>query len=344
MTVQLGKANYAGGSAGNQGTTEKTRFYKLGHKEDKDRTLIVRIAPPKGKLAETGAYKIFRKVHFGYGIEVMSQKGDKFFVPQTFDCIETTDRDGTIKDECPECVERKARNAQLEKKKAELKAAGKTDEEILTATKHLSLWLREHNLDKKWWMLAKTQDGNWGVLTISYSCGKLFFELLKKLADKNEDPLSAEKGLWFKFSRSGSKFNDIVDTVEVYMEEQENGDFRKKYDSLTDADMNQLEKLSDLTDFGRKLTYTNIDMLVKSGGDEKIVRSVMDLPTPSSARTTASGATETKTETKPEPAVEKAGSSPSEDIVRTEMMRLLEEARKQKNGASMDDFLKQFQK
>lgn len=344
MTVQLGKANYAGGNAGGFEKAEKTRFYKLGHKEDKDRTLIVRIAPPKGKLAEVGAYKRFCKVHFGYGIEVMSQKGDKYFIPQTFDCIEETDRDGTLKTECPECAERKLRNTQLETKKAQLKAQGKTEEEIATSTKHLALWLREHNLDKKWWMLAKAQDGNWGVLTISYSCGKLFFELLQKLAAKNEDPLAANGGLWFKFSRSGSKFNDIVDTVEVYTEELENGDLRKKYDTLTDADLAQLEKLPDLTDFGRKLTFNDIDMLVKSGGDEKVVRSVMNMPTPSSNRTQTQTQTEptTQPETKVETKTETKTDLPQD--IKNEMQRLLEEARKQKNGGSMEDFLKTFQK
>jgi len=338
MTVQLGKANYTG-SGSNQ---DKLKFYKLGHKEEKDRTIVVRVAPPKGKMVNFGTgFRLFRKVHFGYGLEVTANNGKKYTIPQTFDCIEETERDGTIKVDCPECVERKTRVEQLESKKAQLKAAGKTDEEITVATKHLALWLRDHNLDKKWWMLAKDQTGTWGVLMISYSCGKLFYELLKKLADKNEDPLGAEKGLWFKFTRSGSKFNDIVDTVEVYMEEQENGDFRKKYDTLTDSDLAQLENLPDLPDFGRKLSYESIEALVRSGGDEKTVRAVMNLPAASATQTEVP---EEKHETKPE-VPEHVRKPEVPDQLRSEMQRLLEEARKQSNTAGgMEDFLKTFQK
>lgn len=353
MTVPVGKPNYNGGSTGKE-AAEKITFYKLGHKEDKQRTLIVRVGPPKGKLAEKGIWRTFRKVHFGYGIEVTSQKGDKFFVPQTFDCIEETDRDGSIKIACDECTERRTKDASKKAKQAELEVAGKTKDEIAVALKHVNLWLREHNLDKKWWMLAKDQSGKWGVLTISYTCGKLFQELLKKLAEKGMDPLGAEKGVWFKFSRSGNSFNDIVDTVEVLMEEQPDGSFRMKFDTLTDADYGQLEKLPDLNEFGRKLTGDQIQSLVQSGGDEKVVRSVLAIPTRSET-------TQPKTETKPaEPTEPTQPATLDEEAA---LMAQLEALKAKKaavstNGAGaptpsatlkaqaklpMDQFLKQFE-
>lgn len=279
--LAIGKTNYKGGSAGgNAALPEKLTFYKLGHKaaDGKDRVLIVRGAPPIGPLAETGVWRRFMKQHFGYGFNVITGSGEKRFIPATFLCIEETDREGNVKVQCPECNEIKLRKAKKEAKEVEMKAAGKTEEEIDTALKHVKMWLREHNVDKKWWMNAKDPSGKWGILTISYSSMKLYMEILKELTEKNFDPLGAEKGLWFRFTRRGNSFNDIKDIPTVEMDTAQDGSMRMRLDTLTDGDLVQLAALPPLTEHGRVLTYDQIDELVKSGGDEQVVRTVMNIP------------------------------------------------------------------
>jgi hypothetical protein len=368
MTTQLaiGKTNYKGGSAGGGAALpEKLVYYKLGHKaaDGKDRVIIVRLAPPIGPLAEKGVWRRFMKQHFGYGITVVTQGGDKRFIPQTFLCIEETDRDGNIKVQCPECNEIKLRKAKRDSKEAELKAQGKTEEEIDMALKHVKSWLREHNVDKKWWANAKDLSGKWGILTISYSSMKLYLDILKALTEKNFDPLGPDKGVWFKFTRSGNSFNDIKDIPTVHMDEQTDGSFRIKYDALTESDLAQLAALPPLTEHGRVLTYDQIDELVKSGGDEAVVRTVMNLPVNNTRAPEAGGKLPEPTKPATEPAPTQAATTEDDEVARLQAALAAAQSKKNKPEPKqatpgpaatpklqsqmdmpMDDFLAQFEK
>lgn len=294
MTIAIGKPNYSGGGSG----FERPTFYKLGHKQDKDRVLIARIAPPLGSLAEKGVWARFIKQHFGYTITIPGRNGGpNRTIPVTFDCIEERDRDKNIKQRCPECDEIASQKAKVEAKTKEMKAAGKSDEEIDTALRFLKSWLKDHNLDKKWNMVAKDTSGRWGFLTISHSCYKLLKGnsenqgLIDRLVSKGKDPLGVV-GLWFKFTRSGVHFSEIKDIPEVLMEESatEPGSYKMKLDELLAPDFEQLEKLPGLNTLGRPLSYAQIEQLVNNGGDEEIVRLVMNMP-----RTVGSSHTTTAT-------------------------------------------------
>lgn len=373
MTMAIGKTNYKGGSAGGGAVIpDKVTYHKLGHKaaDGKDRVIIVRLAPPIKSLAEKGIWRRFVKQHFGYGISVTTgtgANGTKRFIPQTFLCIEETDRDGNVKVQCPECNEIKLRKKKEADKTAEMKALNKTDEEIDMALKHVKSWLREHNIDKKWNAFAKDLTGKWGVLTVSYSSMKLFLDLLKALTEKNQDPLGVEKGLWFRFTRSGTAFNEIKDIPVVEMDEQADGSFRIKYDALTDGDLAQLEALPELTSFGRVLTYDQIDELVKSGGDEAVVRAVMNLPLNNTRAASEGGKLpEPTTQTKTETSTTTTKTVPAgEDDEVARLMAALAEAQSKKSKPEpkvatpgpetsaklkaamdmpMDDFLAQFEK
>lgn len=189
---------------------------------------------------------------------------------------------------CPECDEIKAQHARLDAKVSEMAKAGRTAEEIEAATAYLRVWKKDHNLDKKWTALAKNLGGQWGLLQISHTTYKSLKGnerepgLIDKLVAKGIDPLSPEKGVWFKFERTGTAFHEIKDHVEVLTEEVVvNGEAlaKVKFDSLTQADLNALETMPSLDDLGKALTYDQIRMLVESGGDEATVRLVMNLPT-----------------------------------------------------------------
>jgi len=51
----IGKPNYAGGGDNKPSLV----FHKLGHKEPKQRVIVVRIAPPIGPLAERGTWAMY---------------------------------------------------------------------------------------------------------------------------------------------------------------------------------------------------------------------------------------------------------------------------------------------
>jgi len=268
----VGKANYNGQAV------EKTPYYRLGHKTEAERTLIVRIAPPLGALAQDGIWARFVKQHFGYVLPFVTSKGEKKYFPATFLCPENTDRNGNITTPCPECEEIRRQNKKVEAKEAELKNLGKSDEEIAVAVQPLKAWLKEHNVDKKWNLVAKDTSGKWGFLTISYKAMKLLREQIKDLVDKGLDPLSGEKGVWWRFKRTGTAWNEITDTPAPETEELPDGTIRRKYDSLTSADIEQLSKLPSLSSLGRALTYDQIQSIVTSMGDEQVIRTVMNLP------------------------------------------------------------------
>lgn len=280
----IGKPNYAGGGDSNKNSLV---FHKLGHKEPKQRVIVVRIAPPIGPLAERGIWATYVKQHFGYSIQFTNRNGEVKKIPTTFRCLERQDRNGNITQRCPECDEIARQKAKLEGKVQELKAKGMSDEDIASQTAFVRIWLKEHNLDKKWNLVAKDLSGRWGFLTISHACFKLLKGneqapgLIDTLIGQGLDPLSPDKGLWFRFTRNGTAFNEIRDIPSVETESvTKDGETyeRKKYDALTEKDIEALQRLPSLDTLGRELTFDQIKRVVESGGDEEILRDVMNMP------------------------------------------------------------------
>jgi hypothetical protein len=273
MTVTFGKANYNGGS-----TVEKTPFYKLGIKPDQ-LTMTLRFAPPLGTYAASGGYRRFIKQHFGYNLPYVAGNGEKKNFPVTFDCIEDKDRDGVITRQCPECMEMRAQEAKKDAILAKMKTEGKTEAEMAFAVQYLVAWEKAHNLDKKFYYIAKARDGKWGYAIMGYKCAQALKVEIDGLMTKGIDPFSPDKGVWFKFERTGNvkQFQTIVDKPTVCMDVQPDGSFRYSMDALTDLDIAQLEKL-DLSTLGRAVTYDQINAIVQSGGDENVIRTVLNMP------------------------------------------------------------------
>lgn len=280
-TVQYGKANYESG-----GSFEKQVFYQLGHKEQKDRVQVLRLAPPIKALAEKGVWAKYIKTHWGYSIRFIAKSGEVKRIPKTFLCIERADRDGTIIQECPECKLTRALRKEVEEQDRNFKNEGKTPEEIDSLLRSKKGYLKDHNLDRKWHVFAKNLDGKWGFLKISHTCKQFLDAQIKKLLERGVDPLSPEKGVYFRFERTGGPaWSSIKDIVEVHRD----ADDKIKFDQLTDADWGQLDKLPELHTLGQPLTYDQIQQLVQSGGDEETVRLVMNLPQRSQEPDTVTG-------------------------------------------------------
>lgn len=269
-TLQIGKANY------NANRGDKLVFYRLGMK-DNQRELVLRIAPPIKDLAEKGSYATYVKQHFGYS---MTGRGDKRF-PVTFNCLERKDKMKNIVQNCPECDEISLRKADLAAKEAKLKAEGLNDEAIDAQLRVSKAWLKEHNCDKKWNLLAKNESGQWGYLALSHKAFEDFQREVKELAALGfADPLSVEEGVWFRFSRSGTTFNDVKDSCVAVKIAQGKGQIQIKTDTLTEKDFQALESLPSLSTLGRRINYEQISRLVQSGGDETVVKSVFESAQP----------------------------------------------------------------
>lgn len=266
--MQVGKPNYSqrGGSG------DRLTFHKLGM-ADTQRSLIVRIAPPVKSMAETGRFATYIKQHFGYKLKV----GDKS-IPRTFLCLEKKDRNKNVIEECPECEENALKKASLEAKIQTHKLNGLSDEEIKNAVAPLSMYLKDHNLDKKWHLLAKNQAGQWGFLTLSHKAYENFLTCIKNVQTQMgiDDPLGVENGCWFSFTRTGFKFNEITDTCTVLQEAVGRGQTQIKLDTMTEKDFAAIEALPDLTNWGVKLTYDQVKLLVSSGGADDVVKSIFD--------------------------------------------------------------------
>jgi hypothetical protein len=367
-SVPYGKANYESG-----GQFEKVVYHQLGHKQESDRVLIVRIAPPIKSFAEKGIWARYIKTHWGYGIRYTNSKtGETKKIPKTFLCIERVDREGAITQECPECKETRAIKADVDERQKKYASEGKTPEEIESLLRSKKGYLKDHNQDRKWHMLAKDLNGKWGYLKISHTCKQLLDAQIKKLIEKGIDPLCSDKGVYFRFERTGTTWNTIKDTPEVHRDAED----KIKYDQLTDGDWGQLEKLQELAILGTPLTYDQIQHLVRSGGDEETVRMVMNLPQKSAEPEVVTGESLVEEDVDPAPAKVAAApvqavaapapavvavpapvvSAEDQEIAKLQAMLAAAQAKKAQPAPSsspkleaalkmpMADFLKQFEK
>lgn len=280
MTIQFGKPNYSSGA-----TNTKMVFFKLGHDDPKKRVLVIRIAPPIGPLAEKGIWSRYIKQHWGYGVKAVGREGKEYTIPLRFRCIENKDRNGNITQRCPECDAIRVQKDKLAAKKTEL--AGRSDEEIKAGTQFVASWLKAHNLDCKWHLVAKDQSGTWGFFQCSHAAYRLLKGnekspgLIDEVVARGGDPLSPERGIWVRWQRHGENFNDIRDVPSVFKEEVVmDGEKleRIKYDALTQQDLDALEKLPPLDSLEQVLSFDQIRMLVDSGGDDDTVRMVFNMP------------------------------------------------------------------
>lgn len=274
----FGKAKY--GKAANESNFQK--FYRL----EADKELVARILPPMKSLESTDKWAVYHSVHYGYrGVD---KKDPSKTTARPFRCVEQKNlRNGMITQTCPECMDIQRKKATLEERTASLaKRTDMTEEEKETILAPLKSFLKEHNVDRKWYINIMLQDGSFGVLQISHRLKKQVDALLERIfRDEGVDPLDPEGGVWLSFRRTGRKL-DAVDTVEpVYVKEEIGG--RKvnvlKSGALTlEKGREALSKCPDLTEVSRVISLDQINLLVGSSGDPEEVDRILAI---SSSRT-----------------------------------------------------------
>jgi len=201
------------GTAKNGGSDTNWKTHSLSDKEPN----VFRIAPPIKSLKEVGKWNVYDRLHYGYTVP-NDQNPDK---PRArpFRCIEKTNRaTKMIEQDCPECSLLKAKNDEVDNVVAQHVAKGKTPAEAEEFVAGARKILREHNLDKKYYLLAKNLAGEWGTLKLGYRAfTALQDERMKYMKENGQDPLDARTGVWFEFTRQG-KGLDTRYSVKIAME------------------------------------------------------------------------------------------------------------------------------
>lgn len=272
----FGKAQYGKG-AGNFYKNFRIQTPKNGETTTNN---IFRLIPPIKSQEETGKWALYFGIHWGY-------KGRDRSDPtktrtRTFKCIEVKDfRSGMITTTCPECLKIAEQEALLETRLEQCKAAGRTEEQTETIVGPLKLWLKEHNIDRKWYINAMNEAGEFGVLQISHKAKKQLDARIDELMALGIDPLDPAQGVWFNFKRTGKSINELTDTVEVVKEVRKEGNRileEMKFAPLTEAQQKQaLEILPDLPAVPTTISKDQIEMLVNGSGDAEEVDAVFNM-------------------------------------------------------------------
>lgn len=287
----FGKANHNGGGG------YRNHKIKVGANR-------YRIGPPYKSLAAEGRWFWYTRQHFGYS--GMSTREAGKTVARPFLCpLEIDRRTEMVLVACKECEQIEAKQELVKQREAQYEAEGKSEEDIYKLLKLPKEWLKSHNVDKKYNVLAKNEKGEWGVLPIGYKAKEALDKRRKELLDEGIDPFDIENGVWFDFKREGEGRNTTY-TCDIAMEvEVVNGKKVRSYkmDTMTEADFNDIVRnCPDLPDVGRKVTPEQVAQLVASDGDPEEVDRILE--TPKKARESSkeqSAAPKAKMPPKPEP-------------------------------------------
>ena len=186
--------------AASEGGGSKIKNFNL---EDGDN--VYRIGPAYGSLAASGKWFTFIKTHYGYRSQGDETNPNGYV--RTFMCPQDKDRKtDMVRVPCPECDLIEEVASTVEAREAQMQADGKSEEQIKTVLGPHKQFLKEHNLSKRYIVLAKNQQNEWGVLWLPYKAKEALDNRRKTIrADDNTDILAIEDGAWVNFHRSGQK-------------------------------------------------------------------------------------------------------------------------------------------
>lgn len=248
---------------------------------------IYRVLPPMKSGANDGTWASYHAQHFGY--TVPNPKDPSKFLIRTFKCIRQKDRTGMITVECPECKSIEATKAKREAAVEKLKKMGKSEAEIKSMVHSLDDWLRNHNVDGKWYIAVKSLAGPAGALAIPHKMKLELQRTEKKLKDEDGvDIFDIDGGAWLHFQRSGAVASEMNFKIEAVMEEEiVNGKRMKsiKPAPLSDDDLETI--LREVPDIKKPdelrmliLNAEQIQQLVDTGGDPELVEQILNSVAP----------------------------------------------------------------
>lgn len=276
---------------------KKQRYFKLEHGSN-----IYRIMPPMFEAKEKQIWFAYYSEHFGF-VDA-SGKQRKFLCTRVYD-------DRRNLGVCLFCEDQKQKEDDkkvLEQEYAgicsQLKKMNKDDpdfQEMADQADHLELQLKEltakiRKRNTAFWVNAMNQKNEFGFLPLK----KKLYEQLVGARDKTKnfretgllheikesygiDPLHANQGVWFNFTRSGSTFLDTVYSAKCVEEISEDEKGRKSK-RIKEAPLNNQQKALAVKECGNLLTmydYLRLTLeeqkLVLNGSPEAVT-AVMNAP------------------------------------------------------------------
>jgi hypothetical protein len=250
-------------------------FFKVFRQEDGDN--IYRLLPPMKRLAAARIWKIYQGQHFGYRVPSKKDKGKT--VLRTFMCIEKKNRNGLVTQECPECTLAAQQKAlRLERFNGYVKD-GRSEADIKALLENLDAWIKEHNVDRKWYVSVKNTKDEFGAFAFPHKANLNMEETFKDLREKHKiDPMDPDQGVWLNFRRSGTG-PSALHPVSVITEQVDfNG--RKlespKLAPLSDTDLERgVAECPDLElETITILSFDQIKMLTETAGDPDAVEDI----------------------------------------------------------------------
>lgn len=241
---------------------------------------IYRILPPFGLLAKSnkpGNFMQYEALHWGF----VTSTGKK----RVFRCpFRRNYRTKMVEVACPMCDKIAAQLKLKNDLEGRLKTEGKTKDQIKAATKHLSDWLSNYNLEKRYFLNVMRPDGQIGRLKIPVTSKIELDNEIKRLRESGicKDPVGKD-GVFFDFQRSDPPGGRTSYKVSVATEQVETTEYgtvsRPKKHVLSDEVIARMKgEAWDLAAQYIELDPHKVQMLVDSEGDASVVDSVFGMP------------------------------------------------------------------
>lgn len=242
-----------------------------------------RVAPPVKQHRHDGIWFTKYNLHYGYSIPNPKDSEKPFGKP--FLCIEQKNWDtGMITQECPECSlireRQKALDTEIDRRKQQLMKNGMDEaaalEQAGKSVQSLKRWFRDHNIDRRYYMLAKDATNTWGILKLKKTALEAMKTALGKYTKKNgKDGFDPKEGVWISITRSGEKLETKY-AAEIATEDLGNGTMRVKTGPLTPNDAAAIQSLPDLDSIFSKqaLTYEQIKLLAGSDNNPAVTTKI----------------------------------------------------------------------
>ena len=248
-----------------------------------------RIFPAMHSLAAEDVWMLYLAQH--YGFKGLSQDKTKQ-VPRPFLCIEEKNfNTKMIEVSCPECRDYERREKMIEDRKAvlinEAKSKGILDAAAIERycsplLKPMTDWFEfegsGHSISGNFFLNAVTLSGKLAVVKLGWKAGKVLEAKVKELRGKGTEPITDfDKGVYFVMKRSGAGSLASFE-CSVYQEEIAPETFKTKLAPLSDDTLEKaLKNLPDLSTIARKLTASQIQLLVESSGDPEEVDAIFGM-------------------------------------------------------------------
>jgi hypothetical protein len=234
---------------------------------------VYRVLPPFGSLSKTGKWAYYEAVIWGFKGTNGKQKPFRSILVKNKGVVQQND---------PVVSWVEKHQAQRNKALEQLKAEGKSKEQIEKALEPLTEFLNQFRVEKFYSLNVKRPDGTFGKLKVKIAAKKALDALFKRLIDEEGvNPVSMSEGVWVDFRKTGEGLQTQYTCDVVYDVETQNGRKVKmlRPASLTQEDIEKMKTESfDLALSFRTLSYDEMERLVASSADPEIVDAVFGTP------------------------------------------------------------------